>query len=132
MTSRSRPTPRSHLLRRLRHPWCSPAFGSAFHRQQLWRPVNPAKEPAPTFYSKTTWTGGPPGRPTDEAQRDLNNLQPKLYASDNVSGRLLAEILLPANAGGAPMTYIADGKQYVVFSIGGATIPEEVIALALP
>jgi hypothetical protein len=30
------------------------------------------------------------------------------------------------------MTYIAGGKPYVVFSIVGATIPEEVIALALP
>jgi hypothetical protein len=28
--------------------------------------------------------------------------------------------------------YMAGGKQYVAFSIGGATIPEEVIALTLP
>jgi quinoprotein glucose dehydrogenase len=63
---------------------------------------------------------------------DLNNLEPKLYAYDKVSGRLLAEIPVPANAGGAPMTYMAGGKQYVAFSIGGAGIPEELIALALP
>ena len=63
---------------------------------------------------------------------DLNNLEPKLYAYDKASGRLLAEIDLPANAGGAPMTYLAGGKQYVAFSIGGAGIPEELIALALP
>ena len=30
------------------------------------------------------------------------------------------------------MTYMAGGKQYVAFSIGGAGIPEELIALALP
>jgi len=63
---------------------------------------------------------------------DLNDLEPRLYAYDKASGRLLAEIPLPANAGGAPMTYMAGGKQYVAFSIGGATIPEEVIALTLP
>jgi quinoprotein glucose dehydrogenase len=63
---------------------------------------------------------------------DLNNLEPRLYAYDKASGRLLAEVPLPANAGGAPMTYMAGGKQYVAFSIGGATIPEEVIALTLP
>lgn len=60
---------------------------------------------------------------------DLHNLEPRLYAYDKTSGRLLAEIELPANASGAPMTYIAGGKQYVTFSIGGATIPEAVIAL---
>jgi quinoprotein glucose dehydrogenase len=63
---------------------------------------------------------------------DLHNLEPRLYAYDKASGRLLAEIPLPANAGGAPMTYMAGGRQYIAFPIGGATIPEELIALALP
>jgi quinoprotein glucose dehydrogenase len=63
---------------------------------------------------------------------DLNNLEPKLYAYDKASGRLLAEIALPANASGAPMTYMAGGKQYVAFPVGGANIAEELIALALP
>ena len=30
------------------------------------------------------------------------------------------------------MTYMAGGKQYVVFPVGGSNIPEELIALALP
>jgi hypothetical protein len=30
------------------------------------------------------------------------------------------------------MTYMAGGKQYVAFPVGGADIPEELIALALP
>lgn len=63
---------------------------------------------------------------------DLNNREPKLYAYDKATGRLLAEIPLPGNASGAPMTYMIAGKQYVAFPIGGATIPEELIALALP
>lgn len=63
---------------------------------------------------------------------DLNVREPKLYAYDKASGRLLAQIDLPANASGAPMTYMAGGKQYVAFPIGGANITEELIALALP
>ena len=63
---------------------------------------------------------------------DLNNLEPKLTAYDKASGRLLAEVPLPANASGAPMTYTAGGKQYVAFSVGGSNLTEELIALALP
>ncbi len=63
---------------------------------------------------------------------DLNNLEPKLYAYDKATGALLAEVVLPANAGGAPITYMAGGKQYVVFPVGGSNISEELVALALP
>jgi len=57
---------------------------------------------------------------------------PRLYAYDKAGGRLLAEVTLPANATGAPMTYMAGGKQYVVFPVGGSNLTEELIALALP
>jgi quinoprotein glucose dehydrogenase len=63
---------------------------------------------------------------------DLNILEPKLYAYDKASGKLLAQVDLPANASGAPMTYMTGGKQYVAFPIGGANVTEELIALALP
>jgi quinoprotein glucose dehydrogenase len=63
---------------------------------------------------------------------DLTNLEPKLYAYDKASGRLVAEVPLPANASGAPMTYVTGGKQYVAFPVGGSNIPEELIALTLP
>ena len=65
-------------------------------------------------------------------EADLSNMEPKLYAYDKTSGRLLAEVPLPVNASGAPMTYMAGGKQYVAFPVGGANIPEELIALSLP
>jgi len=63
---------------------------------------------------------------------DLHDLEPRLYAYDKSNGRLLAEVSLPANAGGAPMTYMAGGKQYVAFPVGGSNLTEELIALALP
>ena len=44
----------------------------------------------------------------------------------------VAEVALPPNARGGPMTYVIDGKQYVAFAVGSASIPEELIALALP
>jgi glucose dehydrogenase len=63
---------------------------------------------------------------------DLNNIEPNLYAYDKTTGRLVAEIPLPANAGGAPMTYMAGGRQHIAFSMGGSNVPEELVSLALP
>jgi quinoprotein glucose dehydrogenase len=63
---------------------------------------------------------------------DLNVREPKLYAYDKASGRLLAQVDLPANASGAPMTYMAGGKQHVAFPFGGSNVTEELVALALP
>ena len=59
-------------------------------------------------------------------------MRPALYAHDKTTGRRLATIPLPANASGAPMTYLTGGKQYVAFSVGGSNVTEELIALSLP
>src|SRR6266404_1649040 len=63
--------------------------------------------------------------------RDLNNLDPHLWIYDKASGEMLAEMELPANATGAPITYMAGGKQYIAFPVGGAAIAEELIAVSL-
>jgi quinoprotein glucose dehydrogenase len=63
--------------------------------------------------------------------RDLNNLDPHLWVYDKTSGEMLAEIELPANAAGAPMTYMAGGKQFIVFPVGGGPLVEELIAVSL-
>jgi quinoprotein glucose dehydrogenase len=44
---------------------------------------------------------------------------------------MLAEIELPANATGSPMTYMAGGKQFIVFAVGGSGLVEELIAVSL-
>jgi quinoprotein glucose dehydrogenase len=44
----------------------------------------------------------------------------------------VGEIALPANANGAPMTYMAGGRQYIVMAVGGANLPAELVALRLP
>jgi len=62
---------------------------------------------------------------------DMNNRDPHLWVYDKATGEMLAEIPLPANAAGAPMTYMAGGKQYIVFPVGGGPVTEELIAVAL-
>jgi quinoprotein glucose dehydrogenase len=62
---------------------------------------------------------------------DLNNLDPHLWVYDKTSGEMLAEIPLPANAVGAPITYMAGGKQYIAFPVGGGPLVEELIAVSL-
>ena len=55
-----------------------------------------------------------------------------LRAFDPDTGELLAEVALPGNATGNPMTYMTGGKQYIAVPIGGASERAELVVLALP
>jgi quinoprotein glucose dehydrogenase len=55
-----------------------------------------------------------------------------LRAHDKKTGEILAEIELPANQTGVPMTYMLDGIQYIVVAVGAADHPAELVALRLP
>jgi len=57
---------------------------------------------------------------------------PFLWAFDPDNGELISRIELPSNAQGGPVTYMTDGKQFIVIPIGGANRPAELIALSLP
>ena len=50
---------------------------------------------------------------------------------DPDDGTELAQIPLPGNATGAPMTYMTAGQQYIVVPIGGASQRGELVALTL-
>lgn len=65
-------------------------------------------------------------------QTDFETRDPALSVFDKKTGDLIAEIELPTNATGAPMTYLSGGRQFIVVPVGGASIPAELIALALP
>ena len=54
----------------------------------------------------------------------------KLRAFDKATGEVLAAIELGGQPTGVPMTYKADGRQYVVVAV--ATTPAQLVALALP
>jgi glucose dehydrogenase len=56
----------------------------------------------------------------------------KFRAFDKATGKVLWETELPAGTTGAPMTYMAGGKQYIVVAIGGLNRPAEFVAFSLP
>src|SRR5262245_11026869 len=51
-----------------------------------------------------------------------------LYAYDKATGKEVANLFMPAPQTGSPMTYLLNGKQYLVLSISGAGHPAEIIA----
>jgi quinoprotein glucose dehydrogenase len=53
-------------------------------------------------------------------------------AFDKVTGEVVWETSFRAGNVGAPITYLHDGKQYIVLPIGSLEFPGEWIALALP
>ena len=59
-----------------------------------------------------------------------------LRAYELASGREIGRVELPSNAYGAPMSYVADGRQYVVVPVGNdfgdPDRPPELVALAIP
>jgi quinoprotein glucose dehydrogenase len=55
---------------------------------------------------------------------------PVLRAHDKATGNVLAEIDLPGAVGGRPMTYMIDGKQYLIVSVAGGN-GAEIVALTL-
>ncbi len=53
-------------------------------------------------------------------------------AFDKRSGAIVWEMELPAGTTGGPMTYVHEGRQYIVVAIGGLGTAPEWVALALP
>lgn len=56
---------------------------------------------------------------------------PILRAYDKATGDIVAEIALPGQAASKPMTYMLDGRQFIVLAVGRPG-PAELVALALP
>jgi len=55
-----------------------------------------------------------------------------LRAYDKKTGQELGAVHMPAPQTGSPMTYMHDGKQYIVVAISGPNFPGELIAFRLP
>ena len=64
----------------------------------------------------------PPGRPRGAMLR----------AYDKKSGQQVGEVWMPAIQSGSPMTYMVDGRQYIVVAVSGGDYTGEYIAFALP
>ena len=64
------------------------------------------------------WYGGPGGK--------------MFRAYDKASGEVVWETELPGGTSGAPMTYMFDGRQYIIATVGWDDMASEFVALALP
>ena len=64
----------------------------------------------------------PPGRPRGAMLR----------AYDKKTGAEVGAVYLPAQQSGSPMTYMLDGKQYIVVAVSGGNYSGEYIAFRLP
>jgi quinoprotein glucose dehydrogenase len=53
-------------------------------------------------------------------------------ALNKKTGELIFEMKLPANETGLPMTYMVNGRQFIVVAVGAPNSPAELVALALP
>ncbi|HTZ58982.1 MAG TPA: PQQ-binding-like beta-propeller repeat protein [Acidobacteriaceae bacterium] len=55
-----------------------------------------------------------------------------LRAYDKASGADAGAVYMPAGQTGSPMTYMLNGKQYIVLAVGGPGFPGELLAYTLP
>jgi quinoprotein glucose dehydrogenase len=51
---------------------------------------------------------------------------------DKASGAIVSEMTIPANVTNVPMTYMVNGKQFIVIAVGAVGKPAELLALTLP
>jgi quinoprotein glucose dehydrogenase len=81
-----------------------------------------------TLVTRTLLIAGEPGfGPTPSGQRGS-----MLRAYDKRSGREVGAVYMPAPQTGSPMTYMLNGKQYLVVAISGGNYSGELLALTLP
>ena len=65
------------------------------------------------------------------ARRDGSIRGKQFRAYDKQTGAVVAEVELPGGTSAAPITYVADGKQYIVVAVGWSDMESEWVALAL-
>ena len=58
--------------------------------------------------------------------------RPLLYANDKATGERLGTVEIPAATNTALMTYMHDGKQYILLPVGGRGYSGSLVAMALP
>jgi quinoprotein glucose dehydrogenase len=63
---------------------------------------------------------------------DFGAGNPYFRAIDKATGKVLHRMELPAGTTGIPMTYMTNGRQYVVVAVGGKGMPAELVAMAVP
>jgi quinoprotein glucose dehydrogenase len=83
---------------------------------------------AGTLVTRTLVIAGEKGVATQEnGQRGA-----KLRAYDKLTGKDAGDVFIPAPQSGSPMTYMLNGKQYIVLAISGNNYNAEYVAFRLP
>ena len=54
-----------------------------------------------------------------------------LHAYDKETGDVVASVKMPAAQSGMPITYMHDGVQYIIMTIGAGNYPAALVALKL-
>ena len=80
-----------------------------------------------TLVTKTLLIAGEAGFFTNPAGRRGAMLR----AYDKVTGKDAGAVFMPAPQSGSPMTYLADGKQFIVVAISGGNYTGELLAFAV-
>ena len=81
-----------------------------------------------SLVTKTLLIAGEAGYgPTPSGQRGA-----MLRAYDKSTGKEVGAVYMPAPQGGSPMTYMLNGRQYIVVAISGAGYSGEILAFRLP
>jgi quinoprotein glucose dehydrogenase len=81
-----------------------------------------------TMVTKTILVAGETNQgPTPSGQRGA-----MLRAFDKATGKEVGAVYMPAQQSGTPMTYMVDGKQYLVVAISGGNYSGELLAFRLP
>jgi quinoprotein glucose dehydrogenase len=80
-----------------------------------------------TLATRTLLVAGEGGVHTNEAGRRVALLR----AYDKLTGADAGEVEMPAKQTGSPMTYVIDGKQFIVLAVSGSD-GAEILAYALP
>ncbi len=80
-----------------------------------------------TLVTKSLVIAGEPGFATTPKGRGA-----MLRAYDKATGADAGAVYMPAPQTGSPMTYMLNGKQYIVVAISGAGYSGELIAFRLP
>ena len=62
---------------------------------------------------------------------DVKNDEPFLRALDPETGEMVAELPIPQNAFGSPMTYMVNGRQFILIPYGGANLDSGIMAFGL-
>jgi quinoprotein glucose dehydrogenase len=65
--------------------------------------------------------------PTPSGQRGA-----MLRALDKLTGKEVGAVYMPAPQTGSPMTYMVNGRQYIVVAISGGSYSGELVAFRLP